>query len=298
RVAASSARAYEADRSCDRSANTMTAVSAPLRTGIRPRQLRACSPLPLKAVWHTARRVFGSRRDSRPHVRDLLRALYAADDVVLTGTGTHALQMAIVAACRLAGKNLTVALPAFTCFDVATAAVGAGARIALYDVNPATLAPDLDSLRLTLSGGARIVVAAPLYGIPIDWEALEACAVDFGAVTIEDAAQGHGALWRDRPLGSLGRLSVLSFGRGKGWTSGSGGALFLRGGSDLSDRNEDTAEQLGEPDGLRECRVLLGMWAQSAFGHPSVYSLPAALPWLHLGETRYHDPEPPVRMTR
>jgi len=265
---------------------------------VQRRQLPAYSPLPLGVVRGTARRVFGSREDLRPRVREMLRALYAAEGVVLMGAGTQALQVAIHTASRLVGGPLTVALPAFTCFDVASAAVAAGARITLYDVDPATLAPDLDSLTLTLSGGARIVVAAPLYGMPIAWEALEACTAAFGAVIIEDAAQGHGALWRDRPLGSLGQLSVLSFGRGKGWTGAAGGALLLRRGSDPRGPEGDKAGPWREPGALIECRVLLRAAAQTMFAHPSLYSLPAALPWLHLGETRYHDAEAPACMTR
>src|SRR5439155_883687 len=115
------------------------------------------------------------------------------------------------------GEPPVVALPAYACYDVATAAVAVNARIALYDVHPATLAPDLASLTATLAEGARIVVVAPLYGMPVDWDAIEQCVAAFGALAIEDAAQGHGASWRGRPLGSLGRLSVLSFSRGKGW---------------------------------------------------------------------------------
>jgi len=265
---------------------------------VHRRQLPAHSPLPLGVVRDTAQRVFGSREDLRPHVREMLRALYVAEGVVLMGAGTQALQVAIHTASRLVGGPLTVALPAFTCFDVASAAVAAGARITLYDVDPATLAPDLDSLTLTLSEGARIVVAAPLYGILIEWEALEACTAAFGAVIIEDAAQGHGALWRNRPLGSLGQLSVLSFGRGKGWTGAAGGALLLRRGSDPGGPEGDNAGPWREPGALTECRVLLRAAVQAMFAHPSLYSLPAALPWLHLGETRYHDPEAPACMTR
>ena len=47
-----------------------------------------------------------------------------------------------------------------------------------------------------------------------------------GLAVVEDAAQGLGATWRGRPLGSFGDVSVLSFGRGKGWTGGVGGALL------------------------------------------------------------------------
>ena len=37
---------------------------------------------------------------------------------------------------------------------------------------------------------------------------------------------------------------------------------------------------------------------QHVFGRPSLYGLPAGLPWLDLGETRYREPRPPVGMHR
>jgi dTDP-4-amino-4,6-dideoxygalactose transaminase len=46
----------------------------------------------------------------------------------------------------------------------------------------------------------------------------------------------------------------------------------------------------------------MGDWiklaAQWALGRPSLYTIPSAIPWLHLGETRYHPPHPPDRMSR
>src|SRR6059058_4042732 len=167
----------------------------------------------------------GWRDDPCPRVERLVRALYRAQETVLLGSGTQALELAIRVATRVAAEQCAVALPAFSCYDVATAAVGARMRIALYDVDPGTLGPDLDSLAAALASGARIVVAAPLWGTPVDWGAVERCAAPFGAVVIEDAAQGHGAEWRGLPVGSFGALSVLSFGRGKGWT-GAGEARY------------------------------------------------------------------------
>jgi len=159
-------------------------------------------------------------------------------------------------------------------------------------VNPSTLAPDLASVTATLAEGAGVIVVAPLYGIPVDWEAIEQCAKAFGALAVEDAAQGHGAAWRGRPLGSLGRLSVLSFGRGKGWTAGEGGALVVR---DEARVPESAPRQ---PGGVGELRVAIRALAQSILGRPEVYGLPAAVPWLHLGETRYREPQEPRAMSR
>jgi len=257
-------------------------------------QLPVHSPVALGAAWRSARLGLGAGEDSRPRVRALVRVLYQADHAVLVGSGTQALTLALRAAAAslgVAGPQV-VALPAYACYDVATAAVAVNARIALYDVNPVTLAPDLASLTATLAEGARIVVVAPLYGIPVDWDAIEQCVATFGALAIEDAAQGHGACWRGRPLGSLGRLSVLSFSRGKGWTAGRGGALLVRGDVPVVD---STPPECGS---LSEVTVALTALAQSALGRPETYGLPAAIPWLHLGETRYRDPDEPHAMSR
>ena len=255
------------------------------------RQPPAYSPLPLSALRAGATAAIRLGRDDLGALRQLLARDYAADSVTLFASGTQALQVALTEAARGFGPWATVALPAFTCFDVATAAVGARLRIAPYDIDPATLGPDLDALAATLKAGARIVVVAPLFGLPVYWEAVRACAASVGALVVEDAAQGSGASWRGLPLGSLGDTSVLSFGRGKGWTGGGGGALLTR--RHGAPPTAGNGRRLGA-----ELRVLTRAAAQWAFGRPALYGIPAALPWLELGETHYRDPVPPRPLPR
>ena len=161
----------------------------------------------------------------------LARALgkrFAAPGVVLTDSGTHALQIALARALPRGAKPPMVAMPGYCCYDLVTAAVGADVRLSFYDVDPRTLSPDLDSLRAVVSEGASAVVVANLYGYPLDWSGIAEVAADGGLPVIEDAAQGIGAAAPGGPGGTLGDLSVLSFGRGKGWTGGGGGALLVR----------------------------------------------------------------------
>jgi hypothetical protein len=232
---------------------------------------------------------------------DLTAALeheYSADQALLFGSGTQALQVALRLAIREVGDSV-VALPAFTCFDVAAAAVGAQARIRFYDLDPSTLAPDLASLERVLARGIRIAVITPLYGFPVDWDALAELLARYGALAVEDAAQGDHAEWRGRMLGSLGPISVLSFGRGKGWTGGSGGALLVRNQPPW----RGLAETLSNLPGGRarraaEVRVLSALAAQWALGRPTCYAIPHAIPWLQLGETVYRAPASPQPMTR
>jgi dTDP-4-amino-4,6-dideoxygalactose transaminase len=244
------------------------------------------SPLSFSALRESI--VEAVRVDARPALATNLCRMYDADEALLTDSGTHALQLAISLAMRITRAPNVVALPAYCCFDVATAAVGAGARIILYDVDPDTMAPEFESFERALSAGAGVAVVAPLYGMPVDWNTLEACAARYGTLLIEDAAQGFGSSLHEKPVGAHGRLSVLSFGRGKGWTGGLGGALLARRGVlDMLGHSHDFA-----PDHSPALGGLLRAAVQWAAGRPSLYALPASIPWLHLGETRYHDPMP------
>jgi dTDP-4-amino-4,6-dideoxygalactose transaminase len=226
------------------------------------------------------------RTDPRPTLAEFLRAEYGADHLLLTDSGTDALQLAIRAAIESVSHPVTVAIPAYSCFDVATAAVGAGGAIDCYDLDPRTLGPDLESLERCLAAGARVVVVAPLFGVPVEWERIAQVAERWGALLIEDAAQGFGATWRGGRLGTFGVLSVLSFGRGKGWTGGSGGAVLCRAPAPW----DETLTLLGHRSVGEELVGLGAAFTQWAFGRPGWFGVPASVPALHIGETRYHPP--------
>lgn len=255
-------------------------------------QLPVHSPLPSQALLRGLSSLLG-RGDPRPALRAQLCAWYRADLALLTGSGTSALQLALRIAQDATG-GAPVALPAYTCYDVATAAVGAGAPLTLYDLDPRTLAPDLDEVRRCVAAGARVLVVSPLFGVPIPWPEIVDAAGSERVIVVEDAAQGFGASWKGHPLGGLGAMSVLSFGRGKGWTAGSGGVLLFRSASAWG----ALPAELGSP-GIASELMGLGVAAgQSLLGRPSTYALPRAVPWLHLGETQYRAPRAVQPMRR
>ncbi|HSU13299.1 aminotransferase class I/II-fold pyridoxal phosphate-dependent enzyme [Longimicrobium sp.] len=267
------------------------------------RQLAAYSPLTARALAGAAGSLL--RRGDADRLLANLLARHRAASGVLCASGTQALQLAISAARTLSGDPAApVALPAWTCYDVAAAAVGADAAVSLYDVDPRTLTPDMDSLERVLAAGARVVVAAWAYGHPPAWAELLALAARHGAIVVEDAAQGHGAAWRGRPAGSFGALSVLSFGRGKGWTGGRGGALLVHTeGMEMGSEGMEMGMKMEMPSvppggALAEMMNLAASAAQWMLGRPSLYALPSAIPGLALGETVYHPPRPPRALPR
>lgn len=242
------------------------------------RQLPVHSPLSIAAV-----RAAWASSDDDP--TPALRARTGAERVVLTDSGTTALSTAIsVGLGRRPGRP--VALPAYGCFDLVTAARGAGASIVFYDVAPSTLLPDGESLSRAVSLDPSSVVLVHHYGIPVRFAELGASVRASGALLIEDAAQGAGASVDGRPVGTQGDVGILSFGRGKGITAGGGGALLT------TEELAVEAERLLGPASADGPVFLARLLAQWVLGRPALYGIPSRLPFLGLGETRYRDPRP------
>ncbi len=254
-------------------------------------QLPVYSPLSLRAIAAGA----WALTDSRPpfeKVRAWLHQRYQPRALLLTESGTSALALALRAATE--GRRRIVALPAYCCYDVATAADGADVEVLLYDLDPFTLGPDWDSLRVVLSHGVAAVVVAHLYGVPVQLDEVRGLVRESAAVLIDDGAQGAGASFAGRPLGSHGSLGVLSFGRGKGMTAGTGGAL-LASDSQGAAVIAGLESRLGSGGtGFRELVTPIAQWA---LARPALYAVPASMPFLRLGETVYRLPGEPRRMS-
>ena len=253
------------------------------------RQLAVASPLSAGAILGAARDSITSvpRHDA---VSATLQVRYDARSAVLTGSGTAALVLALRA---LVPPGESVAMPAYACVDLIAAARRAGAMIRLYDVEPTTLSPDLDSLRDVVDEGVAAIVVVHLYGFLADMRAVNELARHAGVPVIEDAAQGAGGVLGGVRAGAMGDLVVLSFGRGKGITSGRGGALLART-NELGEVMQNVASHLTAHGSLGDAVVSAASWL---LGRPSLYAIPSAIPGLHLGETVYHDAGEPDKMS-
>ncbi len=250
------------------------------------------SPLTPRALAAGAAAAVGGAAGRMARVVDRLERQYGSRTLVLTDSGTSALAVALRVAWRAGGRR-PAAIPAYSCYDVATAVLAAGVPVLLYDLDPDSLSPDPDSLERAVHRGAGTLVVAHLWGIPLDLERIGAIADAGGCIVIEDAAQGCGVEVDGRPAGAAGALGVLSFGRGKGRTGGAGGALLVNDPSLAAAPEGDALEPGGA--GLRP---LVASAAQWLLARPELYGLPAALPALRLGETVLNAPWEPRGMPR
>jgi perosamine synthetase len=247
------------------------------------RQLPAWSPISAGGLLAGAGAPSGIGRHTE-WLTHALRTEYGAAAVQLTESGTVALALAMLAATP-DGTRPSVALPAWGCYDLMTAADIVDAEVLLYDLDPATLEPDAASFASALARRPAAVVVAHWYGLPVPLAPLIAAARGAGTVFIEDAAQGVGGFIADRPLGSFGDFGVLSFGRGKGRTGGCGGALLANTGDAAGRMHRVESRVAAARPGKGGLIPLAAQWA---FGRPWAYAIPSSIPALRLGQTVYH----------
>jgi dTDP-4-amino-4,6-dideoxygalactose transaminase len=165
-----------------------------------------------------------SHRSFTQRVERLLETQLGASRVLLTHSCTAALE---IAALLTVGPGDEVILPSFAYATTASAFARCGATLVFVDISPDTLNIDPDAVASALTSRTRAIVAVDYAGVACDFDALETVARPAGITLIEDAAQGVGATWRGRPLGTFGALAAFSFHATKNVTSGEGGALIV-----------------------------------------------------------------------
>jgi dTDP-4-amino-4,6-dideoxygalactose transaminase len=158
-------------------------------------------------------------------VRELVAALGSAD-VVLTASGTDALELA--AMLLDIGPGDTVILPSFTFASVATAFARGGARVRFADIEPQTLGIDPESIAELLDSSVRAVVPVHYAGMACDLPGLrQVLAEHDSAVLIEDNAHGLFGTFDGQALGTFGPVGATSFHTTKNLVTGEGGALLI-----------------------------------------------------------------------
>jgi dTDP-4-amino-4,6-dideoxygalactose transaminase len=213
-------------------------------------------------------------------LRAALAARFGARHAALFASGREALRVAMHALAKRSGRGEAV-LPAYTCWSVAAAAVAAGLRVRLVDVD-ARGQIDLAALHALPLERVACVVVSNLFGVAEPLAPIAAVAHAGGAAVIDDAAQSPGAEAADGVAGSRGDVAMLSFGRGKPIQALGGGALVWR------DDALGFSEPMAPLERPRLARLHAHLW-NLALSSP-VFSVLAAVPAFGVGRTSF-DPE-------
>lgn len=124
-------------------------------------------------------------------------------------SGTEALQLALIALDIKSGDE--VILPVNTFVATAYSAMYLGAKPVLVDINPQTYNIDTDLIEQKITKRTRAIIPVHLYGQPAEMGKILSLAKKYKLAVIEDASQAHGALYKNKKVGSLGIMSAFSF---------------------------------------------------------------------------------------
>lgn len=169
-----------------------------------------------------------------PEVAELeakLAAYSGAKHVISCANGTDALVMVLMA--KGVGPGDAVLCPSFTFCATVSPAARTGATPILVDVDEATFNIDVASLKRAVATAKKLglkpkaIIPVDLFGQPADHDAIAAIAEAEGLFVLDDAAQGMGATYKGKRLGTFGDATTTSFFPAKPLGCyGDGGAIF------------------------------------------------------------------------
>ncbi|MES9969203.1 MAG: DegT/DnrJ/EryC1/StrS family aminotransferase [Candidatus Thiodiazotropha sp.] len=226
--------------------------------------------------------------DKRSALKDELKKRYSHDYNYLftTGRGAMTLLLRSLAEMNKQKNRIEVVIPAYTCYSVASSIVNAGLKIRICDINPETLSYDLDNLKKIPFENVLCVITSNLYGIPNQLVELENIADSNNVYLIDDAAQSLNAKYSGRYLGTFGVAGLYSFDKGKNITSIDGGVVVTSN-KELSEIINKHYQQLLNCSKKQNLVTAAKVIVYYIFLNPILYWLPASLPFLNLGKTRY-----------
>jgi len=151
-------------------------------------------------------------------------AYSGVDHCVSLNSGTSALHLAL--RCLDIGPGDEVVTISMSFIATAWAITYVGATPVFVDIDPVRRTLNPDNLEAAVTPRTKAIIPVHLYGMPAEMDRIMAIADRHGIPVIEDAAQAHGAKYRNKRVGQFGKIACFSFYPGKNLGAyGEGGAL-------------------------------------------------------------------------
>ncbi len=163
---------------------------------------------------------------------------------IAVSSGTAALHVALAAAGIGAGDEVLV--PPYTFVATATAVLHQNAIPVFVDIDPISFCMDPNDLSKKLTDNTKAIIPVHLFGHPANLNPIIEFAQENSLVVIEDACQSHGAEYKGKKVGTIGKAGCFSLFESKNMMTGEGGIIITN--------DEEFAEQCrlirhhGEPE--------------------------------------------------
>ncbi|MFH1421450.1 MAG: DegT/DnrJ/EryC1/StrS family aminotransferase [Planctomycetota bacterium] len=136
-------------------------------------------------------------------------ALTQTKYAVAVANGTDALYLGLRALGISRGDE--VITPPFTFIATAEAIERAGASVVFADIDERTFNVHPSEIEKKITRKTRAIMPVHIFGQAADMDAINAVAKKHKLAVFEDACQAHGALWNNKPAGTLGKCAAFSF---------------------------------------------------------------------------------------
>lgn len=142
---------------------------------------------------------------------------------IAVSSGTTALHLSLLSAG--VKKDDEVITTPFSFAATGNCALYIGAKPVFVDINPKTFNLDPELIEGAITKKTKAILPVHLYGQPAQMEKINEIAGEHDLVVIEDAAQAHGAMIKDKMVGSMGDMACFSFYPTKNMTTSEGGMI-------------------------------------------------------------------------
>jgi len=143
---------------------------------------------------------------------------------VTTTSGTTAIHLALASLGIKKGDEIII--PAFTMIGSVYPIIYCGATPVLVDSELETWNIDVSKIEEKITKNTKAIMVVHIYGHPCDMDPVMKIAKKYNLYIIEDAAEAHGAEYKNKKVGSFGDISCFSFYANKIITTGEGGMLL------------------------------------------------------------------------
>jgi perosamine synthetase len=139
---------------------------------------------------------------------------------VAVSSGTTALHLALIGLGI--GPGDEVIIPSYVCTSPYLATLYVGATPIIVDINKTDYNISENTVKKAITHKTKAIIVPHMFGNPAELDEL----LDNDIPVIEDCAQSLGATYRNRKVGSFGKLSICSFYATKLITTGEGGMIL------------------------------------------------------------------------
>lgn len=148
-------------------------------------------------------------------------------------SGTAALHACMLACGVAAGDE--VITPAYSWTSSVSCILHANCIPVFVDVEPVSYNIDPALIEDAITPRTKAIIAVHLHGVPAAMDAIMEIALRRNLCVVEDACQAHGALYKGRKVGTIGKCAAFSLNQNKMLSAGEGG-LFVTDDADALER--------------------------------------------------------------